>query len=101
MTGLRVDKFKDMGPRARDDLWNPRAWRRISNMSTSQRTVLVQRHTEYDNACEVWRSFQNHQEPERMRMAADSSDQWFAADHSQFNVFYICKSGDARPCLIV
>ena len=49
----------------------------------------------------MWRSFQNHEEPERMMMAADYSDQWFAGTHSQFNLDYICKSGVAPGCLTV
>ena len=48
---------------------------------------IVQNQEEYEAACNVWMSFQNHAEPERMRMAADYSDQWLAGTHRQFNVY--------------
>ena len=60
---------------------------------------IGQKQEEYEAACNVCRSLQNNAEPERMWMAADYSDQWFARTHSQLNVYYMCKSGVAPGCL--
>ena len=55
---------------------------------------IVNKREEYEAACNIWRSLQNHAEPEKMRRAAEYSDQWFAWKHSHLNVT-TCANQDA------
>ena len=50
---------------------------------------------EIDFETKVWkqRAFETCEDPAKMRIMADFSDQWFSTGKVAFNVYYICKAG--------
>eukprot|EP00969_Alexandrium_andersonii_P091661 4045860-Alexandrium_andersonii.AAC.1 len=47
-----------------------------------------------DNACNKWRAFEDKGDKQGKYIAtADYDDSWFAAEDSEFNVFYVCNAG--------
>eukprot|EP00969_Alexandrium_andersonii_P154018 6809285-Alexandrium_andersonii.AAC.1 len=55
---------------------------------------MIAAHEELGNKCNKWRAFEDKGGKQGTFLAAaDYDDNWFAAESSEFNVFYVCNAG--------
>ena len=49
----------------------------------------------FEQALYKQRAFEGYADPEGMRRAADYSDRWYKTKEYEFNVYYVCRAGEA------